>query len=101
MKNDSRTKLQVWLLAVCGLIFLLIPLLGNVIELGGGTDDKAGELIQTVNPDYTTRPLWEGFEPSEAAEPWLFVLQVAIGIGLFVWAFRILMKQKNSKHDAR
>ncbi len=96
MKNNSQPKWHIWFLAVCGLIFLLLPLLGNVMELGDGTDDKAGELIQTVNPDYIPHPFWQGFEPSEAAEPWLFVLQVAIGIALFAWAFRLLKKQKNA-----
>lgn len=47
-----------------------------------GTDDQATAAIGQLRPDYKpwAAALWE---PSEAAEPWLFALQAAIGVGFF------------------
>jgi len=50
-----------------------------------GSDDQAVNAIQKLRPGYhpIARPM---FIPSEAAEPLLFTLQAAIGVGALVWA---------------
>ncbi len=55
-----------------------------------GTDDQATAAIGQLKPDY--KP-WAAapWEPSEEAEPWLFALQAAIGVGFvgyFVYRLR-------------
>lgn len=74
------------LLSLLALVCLALPVLGTVIDFGGGTDDAAGEMVASINPQHDTAPFFTAFEPSEAAEPWLFVLQVLVGVGLFSWA---------------
>jgi cobalt/nickel transport protein len=49
-----------------------------------GTDDQATDAIGQLRPDY--KP-WAAvpWEPSEAAEPWLFALQAALGVGFIAY----------------
>lgn len=71
-----------------GLLFLLVLLLAAAPFLwhgaGGftGADDRAGEAIAGLRPDYQPwfRPLWE--PPGREVETFLFASQAAIGGGL-------------------
>ncbi len=70
------------------IVFLIIiaaaVVLAPIIVTGdfAGTDDQATAAIGQLKPDYKpwAASLWE---PSEAAEPWLFALQAALGVGFF------------------
>lgn len=86
------------ILALLGLLFLAAPIASMFIDFGSGTDDAACDVIedvtgsgQFINIDTL------GLEPSEAAEPWLFVLQVVIGLSIFFIAIWQLKKLKNNK----
>lgn len=74
------------LLSLLAMVCIALPVIGTVIDFGGGTDDAAGEMVASISPQHDTTPFVTAFEPSEAAEPWFFVLQVLIGVGLFAWA---------------
>ncbi len=93
-KQTSRRYLTTALLTVGGFLALLVPVLGGYLNLGEGTDEGAGTLVDSLKTNQTIEPFFTGFEPSEALEPWLFALQVLIGIILFAWAFRHFSKKQ-------
>lgn len=78
------TRQNILLLLVALVISLAPFAFGGEFE---GTDDKAVALIGQLRPDY--KPWFTVFfEPSEAAEPFLFAAQAALGaafIGYFVY----------------
>lgn len=76
------------LLGLGALVCLALPIMAGYVDFGEGTDNAAGSMVEQLHPSYEPHPFFETFEPSEALEPWLFTLQVAVGIGLFVWAYR-------------
>lgn len=82
------------ILSIGALVCLVLPLLAGYIDFGEGTDDAAGGMVQTLSPDFQESPMVALFEPSEALEPWLFVLQVAVGIGLFAWGYRSFARMR-------
>lgn len=73
-------------LSLGAMLCLVVPLLGNVWDFGEGADDRAGQMVEQLQPMQDTSGFFTAFEPSEASEPWLFSLQVFIGITLFTWA---------------
>ncbi|SUB89024.1 cobalt transport protein CbiN [Porphyromonas macacae] len=90
----KKKTTHIIILLICGILFIAAPVMSIFFDFGSGTDDQAGEMIQSINPSYEPNALWQGFEPSETAEPWLFVLQVVIGIIIFAYAFGLLLKQR-------
>lgn len=82
------------LLSLGAVLCLAVPILGGYIDFGEGADDRAGEMVEQLNNTYNAEALFTSFEPSEALEPWLFALQVLIGIVLFVLALRYARKLK-------
>ena len=61
-------------------------------------------MIDQLTPGFTPTPFWESFEPSEALEPILFAVQVALGIALFAWGYYLLRRKftptkSTKKHD--
>lgn len=86
-----------FLLSLGALICLAAPILSAYIDFGEGSDDRAGAMVESLAPDYMPMPLFEGYEPSEALEPWLFVLQVTLGIALFIWGYRLFAKRRGMK----
>ncbi|MDO4692240.1 MAG: energy-coupling factor ABC transporter permease [Porphyromonadaceae bacterium] len=83
-----------FLLTLGALVCLAAPILSAYIDFGEGSDDRAGAMVESLAPDYLPTPFFEGYEPSETLEPWLFVLQVVVGIALFVWAYRLFSKRQ-------
>lgn len=73
---------------------LALPLMAGYIDFGGGTDDAAGELVEQIAPQHQVSPWFEAFEPTEALEPWLFVLQALVGVLLFYWGYRVLVSRR-------
>ncbi len=92
--QSSKKHLYTAILTIGAFICLLVPILGGYLDFGGGTDDGAGVLAEKLDPTLNPKPFFTAFEPSEALEPWLFALQVLIGIALFIWAFRHFSKKK-------
>ncbi len=85
------------ILAIVLLLCLAAPLASIWIDFGGGTDDAACEVIEGIaGPEPAMSVPAIGYEPSDEAEPWLFVLQVAIGITIFAVAYALL---KRKTHD--
>lgn len=86
------SKISLGLFALLG---LTLPLMAGYFDFGLGTDDQAGDLVSTIAPNYTPMDWIKLFEPSEALEPWLFVVQVAIGLGLIAWVYRTYWRAKH------
>lgn len=86
-------KLQTLGVSIAVLACLALPILAGYTDFGEGTDDLAGQMAQQLNSGYEATPLFSLFEPSEYAEPWLFVLQVTIGLSLFVGAIYYARKR--------
>lgn len=93
-----------WSFGLLALGALALPILAGYVDIGAGTDDQAGEMIGQLTPGFTPTPFWESFEPSEALEPILFAVQVALGIALFAWGYYLLRRKfsptkSTKKHD--
>lgn len=87
---------SLWL-GLGAVVCLALPILGGYVDFGAGTDDQAGDMVAQLSPSYEPTPFFSTFEPSEALEPWLFALQVALGIALFVWAYRAFARLRASR----
>lgn len=85
------------LLSLGALLCLAAPVVSAYVDFGEGSDDRAGAMVESLAPTYSPEPLFTAFEPSDALEPWLFVLQVVIGILLFWGAYRLLAKPTNRR----
>lgn len=83
------------MLSVGALLCLAAPIVSAYVDFGEGSDDRAGAMVETISPTYSPNPFFTTFEPSEALEPWLFVLQVLIGILLFWGAYRFIVRSSN------
>lgn len=86
------------ILAVILLLCIAVPIISIFVDFGGGTDDAASGVVQEMTGQEQVLDVPKiGLEPSETAEPWLFVLQIAIGIAIFVVAYRLLhrLEKKN------
>ncbi|KGN92932.1 hypothetical protein HQ39_02520 [Porphyromonas sp. COT-108 OH2963] len=81
------------LLVILSILFLLVPVVGNFIDFGEGTDDAAGEMISTLVPGFEPMDFSFGYEPSETMEPVLFFVQIVIGIAIFAIAYKKLVKK--------
>ncbi|MDO4708083.1 MAG: energy-coupling factor ABC transporter permease [Porphyromonadaceae bacterium] len=81
-------------LSLGAVLCLLAPIASSWIDFGEGADDRAGEMVESLAPNHDTTPLVEVFEPSETAEPWLFALQVLLGIALFAWGYHMIRRRK-------
>ncbi|GAD05608.1 hypothetical protein HQ45_05880 [Porphyromonas crevioricanis] len=95
MKNLSNRII----LSLLALLALAVPIVGIFVDFGGGTDDAAGEMIGQITPGFEPSDRSFGISPSEEAEPWLFVLQILIGLILFAIALYAL--NKNHKREQR
>ncbi len=95
MKKSNKITL-----ILLGLLALAMPLLSIFVDFGQGSDDAAGTMIEHLAPNYSIAERSFGYEPSEAAEPWLFVLQVLIGLAIFGFALYIYIK-KTKKVQAK
>lgn len=80
-------------LSALAALALALPIIGISVDFGSGTDDQAGEMVMRLAPSHDPSPFFSGYEPSETAEPWLFVLQIAIGLVLFAWALWTLKRR--------
>jgi cobalt/nickel transport protein len=78
---------------------LLILLAGAVILAPilvsgdfAGTDDQAAEAVGQLSPGYRpwAKAVWE---PSEAAEPYIFALQAALGVAFIAYFFHRLRRR--------
>ncbi|MDY5858859.1 MAG: energy-coupling factor ABC transporter permease [Porphyromonas sp.] len=92
-RPEPLRPLQAVGLSLLALGALAVPIVGMRIDFGSGADDQAGELVHQLNAGHDASPFISAFEPSEAAEPWLFVLQIVLGIALFAWAIWSLRKK--------
>lgn len=81
-------------LSLFAVFCLAVPVVSNFVDFGSGADDQAGELVGRLAPEHNAEPLFSSFEPSEALEPWLFALQVLIGLSLLGWAVYAIRKQQ-------
>ena len=95
----SVDRLSSVVLAIFGACCLAVPLLGFVLDVGAGTDDRASEVIGMLHPEFAPKPLFSFFEPSETLEPWLFVGQVLIGISIFGWVVIYRLKKPKNNED--
>lgn len=99
----SRRKTKIIGLVVVLLLCLGAPIASMFVDFGGGTDDAASDQVRELVGLAEEQQVLEvpnmGFEPSEALEPWMFVLQVLIGILLFVGA--LIAIRKLPKHSAK
>lgn len=91
--QDGRLWERITLYTSAG-ICLLLPLMAGYVDFGGGTDDAAGELVEQIAPDYQVSPWFEALAPSDALEPWLFVVQAFVGLALFYWGYRVLVSRR-------
>lgn len=95
--DDNRFRVG-WhhLTLTLGALFCLAaPIVSAYVDFGEGSDDRAGAMVEQLAPNYTPLSLVESYEPSEAAEPWLFVLQVVLGIMLFAWGYLALIRGRS------
>ncbi len=83
-------------MGIAAIACLAAPLLALSVDFGEGTDDRAGQMVEQLNPGHNVQSLFSAFEPSESSEPWLFALQVCIGLGLFAWAIWTVRKTKEN-----
>ncbi|MCR6515509.1 MAG: energy-coupling factor ABC transporter substrate-binding protein [Clostridium chrysemydis] len=79
-------------------VFLIVPFVINSNGEFEGSDDKANNTIQELDPSYTpwAKSLWE--PPSSEIESFLFAAQAAIGAG-FIGYFLGYKKGKNVPRD--
>ncbi|QLH74436.1 MAG: energy-coupling factor ABC transporter permease [Methanomassiliicoccales archaeon] len=78
--------------AIIAICIASVPALMYAGQELDGADDRGGEAIQSIVPDY--KPWFEGFfQPSEGLEPWLFKLQLAIGVVIIIAVLYIAMKR--------
>ncbi len=85
------------LLGLIALFCVGVPLAGMLIDFGEGTDDAAGTMIEQISNTPPPETQGFGFHPTEGQEPWLFVLQILIGLGIFFWALVALNKHHSNK----
>ncbi|MBM7867836.1 cobalamin biosynthesis protein CbiN [Heliobacterium gestii] len=88
--NGLRNKLVL----TTALLFLTgVPLIMHFTGGFSGADDQAGEMVQSIAPDY--KPWFESiWEPGEEAEPLLFGLQAAAGASFIAYYFS---RRRNSE----
>lgn len=93
---DRAQTLRTLGLSLLALVCLALPVVGGYVDFGSGADDQAGEMVEALATGYEPTPFFEGYEPSEAAEPWLFALQVGIGILIFALAYRAIRRRSKA-----
>ncbi|MDO4771341.1 hypothetical protein [Porphyromonas sp.] len=98
--NKTTNKI---ILIVILLLCLAAPVASAWIDFGGGTDDAACEVIHNITgvEGQAIEMGAIGHEPTDASEPWLFVLQVLIGISVFVGGYILLKKHADDKSGQR
>lgn len=94
-KTDGRTIVA---LALGAILALAAPVLSAFVDFGEGSDDRAGAMVEHLAPEHDTTPFFTAYEPSDAAEPWLFVLQVVFGLLLFAWGYYMIRRNKRTAH---
>lgn len=93
MTKRTKQIILVLIMVLC----ISVPVMSIFIDFGGGTDDAASGIVQSITgQEQVLDAPAIGFEPSEGLEPWMFVLQVLIGVIIFIFAFRALKKQDKS-----
>lgn len=96
--NKTTNKI---LLVVILLLCLAAPIASAWVDFGGGTDDAACDVIHSItgHEGQAIEMNAIGYEPTDAGEPWLFVLQVLIGISVFVTGYILLKKRADDKSE--
>lgn len=85
------------ILGFLALLALSVPIVGIFVDFGSGTDDAAGEMIWEIAPSYQPAERNFGLSPSEDVEPWLFVLQIVIGLVVFAVALYALKRSRKER----
>ena len=94
MNKKRNTYLLILIFIICA----SIPILGIFFDFGGGTDDAASEIIeQTTGGGKPLDVDYFGYVPTDQTEPWLFVLQILIGVSIFISAYILLKRLINNK----
>ncbi|MZP31117.1 cobalamin biosynthesis protein CbiN [Heliobacterium undosum] len=94
--NWLRNKL---VLITAALFLTGVPLVMHFTGDFAGADDQAGEMVQTIAPDY--KPWFESlWEPGEEAEPLLFGFQAAAGAAFIAYYFTRRRKSSGSDMSA-
>jgi cobalt transport protein len=62
-----------------------------------GTDDKATEIVSHIQPGYVPWISQIGWKLSDQVEHVLLALQIAIGLALFFYFFRLLKKYRKKQ----
>ena len=88
MKRRTYYMLIAMLLISC-------PFWVQLFHPGAGTDDKAIDLLTSINPSYHPWVKRIGLEISESAEPYMFALQITIGVIVFAIFFYLLRKNRS------
>lgn len=94
--ESQQTARFNWGLTLGAVLAITLPILAGYIDFGGGTDDAAGGLVQSIAPHYEPQVWLEGIDLGETAEPWLFALQVLIGLIIFYISYRTFSKLNSS-----
>lgn len=82
-----------------GIVLLVVvliscPFWAQFFITGAGTDNKAVDLISQISPTYRPWCSNLGFSFGSTAEPFLFALQIAVGLALMAVFFSMLRKRK-------
>jgi cobalt/nickel transport protein len=82
------------------IVLVSCPFWVQLFHPGDGTDDKAIDLLTSINPSYQPWVKRIGLEISESAEPYMFALQIAIGVIVFTFFFYLLKKNQSLKKQS-
>lgn len=95
----KKNRLRDWIiLSVAALFVLMIPLIGSFIDHSDSRDETTKALIKQIKPDFSFRPFFELFHPSDTGEAILLAFQILIGVCIFGYALYRLIKH-NKKQD--
>lgn len=72
---------------------------------GAGTDNRAVDIVSQIEPSYRPWCSNFGLNLGSTAEPFLFALQIAVGLALMAVFFSMLKKrklhEKNKLHEVK
>lgn len=96
MNKQKKMLLQNYLLIILVLVIGVGPLVFMKRASFKGSDDKASDMIQSIDSNYRPwfKPVWE--PPSTEIESLLFALQASLGAG-FIGYFIGLAKGRSEK----
>lgn len=82
------------------LLLLTSPFWADMLQNSQGTDDKALDLVSSIKPGYVPWIEKTGLPISDTLEPFMFSLQIAIGILIFTFFIYYLKKTSSLKNGA-